>query len=154
MPNHYTNICVCSPGYDFDVDSFLEAHAESDFCSIVRPMPEPLLEVNVGYKRLEDGSVVTQWRDDEKPIEQVHGYTNWRDWSEQKWGTKWGTYKTQAAKLGGDAQPVIISFQTAWSAPNDGCRADIAAWLKKTYGFERVVWIGFDPYDDSTAILQ
>ena len=54
--------------------------------------------------------------------------------------------------MGGDGSPVLIKFQSAWSAPK--ILNLIAEWLKRTYGFERVSFVGFNPYDDSLDLLH
>jgi len=141
MPNHYTTLAVCSPGYDFDVEEFNERHAKTDLCSVVRPMPESIEQVpSVHYP---DGTTEKERRG----VDQ-----SWYDWAIENWGTKWGTYDVEAFSLGGDGSPVLIKFQSAWSPPS--CLGEITEWLCKTYKFERVVWVGFDPCDNSTTPLE
>lgn len=48
MPNHYTTIAICSPGYEFDVDAFNTQHAKTDFCELVMPRPECLNGIVAG----------------------------------------------------------------------------------------------------------
>lgn len=134
MPNHHTTMAVCSEGYGFNVDEFNERHKESNLCAIVMPMPEPIQETTVGSKG-----------------KSTQDPTGWYGWAIEKWGTKWGTYDAKAFELGGDGSPVIIKFQSAWDPPK--ILNKIEEWLKKTYGFEKVVWIGFDPYDNSVSML-
>lgn len=152
MPNNYTTIVICSPGYGFDVDEFNARHAESDFCRIVKPIPERLEEIKVGHcNGLErwtgDGDPV-----DENELQQQYGARDWHDWAAKHWGTKWGTYKLKAFELGGDHSPVGIKFQSAWSAPT--CLIDIANWLNRCYQFREVSFVGFDPYDSKTTMLD
>ena len=110
MPNNYTPIGVCSPGFNFDIDGFLEQHRDTNFCAVVRPMPEPLEKVQTGY----DGQTgKKEWRDDGREPQVIDGHTNWYTWAVEHWGTKWGTYETQAMKLSGDDEPVLICFQSA-----------------------------------------
>ena len=40
MPNHYTTVAICSPGYEFNCEQFNEQHKETNFCEQVSPMPE------------------------------------------------------------------------------------------------------------------
>lgn len=140
MPNHYTTMAICSPGWEFDVAKFNEQHKESNLCGIVKPMPENVEDVpSVLYP---DGTNEAQRRGEP---------TDWYDWANNNWGTKWGTYGVEAFALGGDASPVLVKFQSAWSAPK--ILDKIAEWLGRVYGFENVVFVGFDPFDDSTKIL-
>jgi hypothetical protein len=140
MPNHYTTLMICSPGHDFNVADFNERHKESDLCSIVMPMPESVEQVrSVHYP---DGTT-------EK--ERLGVDQDWHDWAQANWGTKWGTYDVEAFDLGGDGSPVLIKFQTAWRAPK--VLDKIADWLKRTYAFEKVAFVGFNPSDDSVSML-
>ena len=141
MPNHYTNIAIClgydwdrmGEDYEFNVDEFNERHGETNFCSVVMPMPEPIEQVPEGTC---NGKSLKQ-----------PGETSWYEWAKKHWGTKWGTYDTKAVQLGGDSAPVIISFESAWGPP--AILDKIAEWLMKTYGFTSIEWLGCDPYDDS-----
>lgn len=141
MPNHYTTIAICSPGHEFDVDEFNERHAQSNLCAIVKPMPEAVEQVPS-----------TLYPDGTKEKDRLGVEQDWYDWAKENWGTKWGTYDTKAFALGGDGEPIAVKFQSAWNAPE--MLNEIAAWLCKTYGFERVAFVGFDPYDDSTQMLE
>lgn len=140
MPNHYTTMAVCSPGYEFDVDSFNEQHAETNLCAVVMPMPEQIEQIPA--TRYPDGTTEKQ---------RLGEPTDWYEWANEHWGTKWGTYQIKAFSLDGDASPILIKFQSAWSAPQ--ILDKIAKWLKRTYQFEEIVFIGFNPYDNSTSII-
>lgn len=140
MPNHYTTLAVCSPGYDFDVDEFNEKHAETDLCRVVMPMPEVIEQVPEA-----------SYPDGTNSRERLGEDDSWYTWANEHWGTKWGTYDAKAFALDGDGEPILIKFQSAWRAPK--ILAEIAEWLMKVGRFERVAFIGFDPYDDSTQML-
>jgi hypothetical protein len=156
MPNHYTTIGIFSPGYEFDADAFNEQHKDTDFCRLVKPMPEPLEDVHIGHTP--EG--MHRWKEtdgerfsvDEVSLQRQHGHPDWYEWAKAKWGTKWGTYHAKAFHLGGDGAPVVIKFQSAWSAPK--ILDEIAAWICKAYGFEKYFWVGFDPYDHSVNLLD
>lgn len=141
MPNHYTTIAICSPGHEFDCDAFNERHADTCLCSVVRPMPEPVEQVPA-----------TRYPDGTTEKERLGVSQDWYDWAKENWGTKWGTYDAKAFELGGDGSPVAIKFQSAWCAP--AVLPEIAEWLMKVYSFENVCFVGFNPYDDSTSILE
>lgn len=141
MPNHYTTMLICSPGHAFDCDGFNEQHAETDLCSVVMPMPEQIEQIpRISYP---DGTTEKQRRG-----EQI----DWYDWARAHWGTKWGTYQVGAFELDGDGSPVLIKFQSAWGPPK--ILDKICEWLKSTYGFDDIAMIGFDPYDNSTQMLE
>lgn len=77
MPNHYTTIAICSPGWDFDCDAFNAEHGETNLCEMVRPMPEDVRDTpSVSYP---DGTT-------EKSRRGVD--IDWYDWALQNWGTK------------------------------------------------------------------
>lgn len=125
MPNHYTTIAICSPGYDFDCEAFnSEQNNNSCLCSAVKPMPEEL-----------KGTTATS------------NEQNWYNWALENWGTKWGTYRSKAFALDGDGSPVIIKFQSAWSPPK--ILKEIGEYLKEKYGFDNVVFVGFEPYSNT-----
>ncbi len=84
--------------------------------------------------------------------EAVKATDDWYDWAMHNWGTKWGTYRVKAFDLDGDGTPILIKFQSAWTPPK--ILDKISAWLKETYSFEKVVFIGFNPYDCQTNILE
>lgn len=140
MPNHYTTMMICSPGYGFDYDDFNGRHAETNLCAVVRPMPESVEQVPSIY-----------YADGTTERERLGEDTDWYKWADENWGTKWGTYQVQAIPLGGDSAPILIKFQSAWGPPK--ILDSIGEWLKNTYDFEDVAFVGFDPFGDSTSII-
>lgn len=141
MPNHFTTIAICSPGHDFNAKEFNERHKETCLCRVVMPMPENVEQVPA-----------TMYPDGTTERERRGEPADWYEWANEHWGTKWGTYDMEAIDLGGDGSPVAIKFQSAWGPPK--ILDKIAEWLKRVGKFERVVWIGFDPCDDSTTFLE
>ena len=135
MPNHYQNILICRPAhsrddYEFDCQSFLEKYGETNLCAMIRPRP----------KELDDPS-------------RPHILTDAAyHWQEENWGVTWGTYNTQAFELKGDGSPVVIAFCTPWGPPKKMLDV-IADWLKRECDFCSVVWIGSDPFNDTTKTL-
>lgn len=141
MPNNYTTIAICDPGYDFDVAAFNKQHGKTCLCSVVKPMPKAIADVPA--TTYPDGTTEKQRRG----VNQ-----DWYDWAIENWGTKWGTYDVEAFALEGDSSPVLIKFQSAWSPPK--LLEQIGQWLNRVCNFKRVSFIGFDPYDDSLSILH
>lgn len=140
MPNHYTTMAICSPGYEFDIDNFNEKHSETCLCSVVKPMPERIEDISCIY--YSDGTTEQSRRGED---------TNAIDWARNNWGTKWGTYGCRAFQLGGDHAPVMIEFQSAWTPP--AILGDIAEWMHRIGDFSEVSFVGFNPYDSSTNML-
>lgn len=141
MANHYTTVAICSPGHDFNCAEFNERHKETCLCSVVMPMPEAVEQVpSPSYP---DGTTERERRGAKQ---------DWYEWAKENWGTKWGTYELQAFELGGDSSPIAIKFQSAWAPPK--ILPQIAEWLKRVGKFEHVAFVGFDPYDDSTRMLE
>ena len=140
MPNHYTTIAICTPGHEFNVAEFNERHKETCLCSVVMPMPEAVEQVPS-----------TLYPDGTKEKDRLGVSQDWCDWARDNWGTKWGTYDAEAFELGGDGSPILIKFQSAWCAPKILSR--IAEWLKRTFAFEQVSFVGFNPYDDSLELM-
>lgn len=82
-----------------------------------------------------------------------HGTTSWYEWCVNHWGTKWGTYGTEFYELGGDSQPVLIEFQTAWNQPKPERLADIEKYLNERFFLYNFKWIGNDPSNDENVDL-
>ena len=135
MPNHYQNILICRPAhsrddYEFDCQSFLEKYGETNLCAMIRPRP----------KELDDPS-------------RPHILTDAAyHWQEENWGVTWGTYNTQAFELKGDGSPVVISFVTPWGPPRK-MMPRIVKWLRESFDFGSILWIGSDPMDDRNKVL-
>lgn len=133
MPNHYTTIAICRRNYDshqgeqFDAEKFQEKYKQADLLRMLRPEPDGLA-------------------DSKQPHILTSGSLAWRI---ENWGTKWDIYDLKAYQLPGDGRPVAIAFCTAWSAPFPMLPL-LAEWLKKEHGMSSVMWVGSDPYDDST----
>ena len=152
MPNNYTNILICLPGHEFDTDDWNDKHKESNLCAIVIPIPEPLEEICVRLHTGEKLQHVEAGPAKEKELIEQYGFADWRSWEIEHWGVKWGTSCNEAFRLeGGDCTPVVISFITSWTSPNDRCKLLIMDWLKRTCGFETIKWVGCDPTDYSIS---
>ena len=141
MPNHYTTIAICSPGHGFDCEDFNERHEKTCLCSVVKPMPERIEQIE--STTYTDGT--TEKQRQQEPMD-------WYDWAKANWGTKWGTYDLKAFELGGDSCPIAIHFQSAWGPPT--ILDEIGGWLKRTFKFDSVVFIGCDPFDNSIKQLS
>ena len=56
-----------------------------------------------------------------------YGYSNWYDWCNANWGTKWNSCEAQSWDEEG---AVVYKFDTAWSAPNR-IAIIIDKWIKE-----------------------
>jgi hypothetical protein len=125
MPNHYLTIGLCS--IDSNTDEFepeaIEELNGKNLCALINPMPE-----------IDDPNA-------------------WYDWCVENWGTKWGTYETQARVLNGDGSPILISFVSAWNPPNAATMKKIEEFLKTQYHIKSILWAGHEPYDNSVQLL-
>lgn len=158
MPNHYTNVLVgYMPNYledykeatapefyerdeyggaNFTLEKFVEEYKDKNLCYHVRPMPENVRNREVGS--------FGHSMDDEAA---------WYGWASRHWGTKWGTYEFAVSELGGDQCPVMMQFQSAWSAPNQECMELIIQHFEDI-GFRDLIHIGLNPSDCSSAVLS
>lgn len=71
-----------------------------------------------------------------------------------KWGTKWGAYSVNVTRLGGDCFPIMIDFNSAWSAPNAEAMKAINEYLHRECFLVNYRWIKCDPYDNSVADIE
>ena len=135
MPNHYQNVLICRRAhsrddYEFDVKEFLKKYGKANLCELLLPQPKEL-------------------NDKARP----HVLTDAAyEWQKDNWGVKWGTYNTQAVVLDGDGSPVVISFVTPWGPPRK-MMPRIVKWLRESFDFGSILWIGSDPMDDRNKVL-
>ncbi len=128
MPNHFQTVGLCAQDYRALDERGLE---EMDF--------SPLEKANLCHLVLP------------LPPEQE---VNWYRWCIDNWGTKRGTYDTKVLELEGDGTPVMIQFCSAWSPPTADMMALITKFLEKEFCLKNIVWLGHDPFDNSTGILH
>lgn len=99
MPNYCENqLYVVAPSNE-RMDVFLDfvgSHIPLDFDRII-PAPKGLFHGAVGKKEKEK-----------------YKNTNWYDWNNKKWGTKWNAEDVRVEREGKTA---YFSFDTAWSPP-------------------------------------
>lgn len=177
MPNYYTVVGVCSvslqeiakSGKD-DLDLALLENV--NLCERIMPEPKELQMVVIDSKPVrcfhkitcelfEGMDLVDFGSYDFLPLSEQeisdlitkHGAKTWCDWRQKFWGTIWGTLNTKVRKLDGDACPILIEFQCAWSPPNPDMMAKISQWLKENYFVKEVVWVGHEPGSGSVRKL-
>lgn len=122
MPNHvYTRISIFDPTKKQEKILKKIQKAEG-LCRYYKPFPKELDGIINGSTSI-DGNMVTHWRDvdgknvavSEKELTQLkekYGATNWYNWCNDNWGTKWGCYE-----FGIDDE--VIAFTSAWSPIGD-----------------------------------
>lgn len=75
-------------------------------------------------------------------------------WRKEHWGTKWDVYSVIVEKLPGDCSPVLLTFNTAWNAPNSKMRALMMMFEWRTMGAGAISWLGMNPFDTSIKRLE
>lgn len=174
MPNHFTTIGLCSRDWSRDEDNEVDLTPIDglNLCEVIAPLPNELANIVATHEPCRYRHKATgEWFDscdgpetDREQYERVpltaseieslkatHGAATWYDWQRDNWGTKWGTYGTNAKVLGGDGSPVLIEFQTAWGPPSPEMMGRIEDYLRETFCLAKIRWIGFDPDSDDIA---
>jgi hypothetical protein len=151
MPN-WTSNRLYIEGNPSDIREFLDAIRSQDqlfdFNRII-PMPELLRETATGHCFI-DGKPVTSWyvgreasagnpeevraftREEECALRDI-GYSNWYDWANSNWGTKWNACDPRIDDSEIDRGYVEITFDTAWCAPEPIFRKLIRLFPKLTF---------------------
>ena len=127
MPNWCQNRCVFSgPPAELARLRDLMQNKEDVFdFSKVMPMPAALRDIHTGSNKI-DGVDYTAWRtegegDDAKSIglstddllalQEEYGASDWFEWANQHWGTKWGACDSFVMD---DGEQLTYDFDTAW----------------------------------------
>ena len=147
MPNHVTTSIHCivdysreeESGASFNNEQLNETLQEVNLCEAVMPMPDELKETSSPC-------------DPDADLQEKYGASNWYDWCNANWGTKWGTYDAVSHDVGGDCHVVIVSFQSAWSSPS--CIDKICCWLYDHYCLMPKQIIVADPYTFDTTCVD
>lgn len=163
---------------DYDDDHFAPL-AKANLCEIVCPFPKELDGIvprDPPY-RLRHRASGRMWTEDsmgpigkarneweviyleKSEIRQLElkygsGGYDWEVWQRKNWGVKWGTYGTKVHELGGDWSPVLIEFQTPWTAPSKNVMAKIDDYLCETYCLENISWMYHDPGSRTTGVVR
>ena len=121
MPNHVYNIISVEEKY---ADK-LEEISKVGLCKYYAPMPKeiektsspPTVVSEEEYKKepvVNNGSFKS-YRTTKKKVKNLikkYGASNWYDWANKVWGTKWGCYDNEC-------HDGIYSFTSAWSPPSE-----------------------------------
>lgn len=86
-----------------------------------------------------DGVYVNQWREidgkavaipqeDLERFKKEYGATNWYDWSNKYWGTKWGDCDTELVRH--DTRTTRFSLSSAWAPIREGLEEVSKKWPK------------------------
>lgn len=129
MPNHYTTTIVFDKPMSKELKQFLNGlrDLKGGLCEALRPMPAIYQTTVSGYQTftLPDGKKVEARSWYENPVTKEArlftpeetaelkklGASNWYDWANANWGTKWGTYDSDIR----DAR--TWRFDSAWGPP-------------------------------------
>lgn len=135
MPN-WTSNTIRVAGRETDIRAFLEAVKWQDeifdFNRLI-PMPPLLRHTSSGSHAFGDKSYDAwyvenpdaDWKDrierpftpEEEAVLKDIGYSNWYDWSNANWGTKWNACNAEPTEGSAAEGYVEIRFDTAWGAP-------------------------------------
>jgi len=125
MPNHCNNTLTVVGPYD-DIDEFIGAIENEDgtvgILDNLYPIPEALTKVKATIGSGDDVNERAK-----KSNMDEYGYSDWYDWCNAKWGTKWGDYDARIVQSHSDSEGVddrmgkaMIEFDSAWSPPEAG----------------------------------
>ena len=109
--NDVTFICKTKEGAD-QLKSLLESKEEKFDFNNITPMP---IEINETVSGSENSKPDWQKEQSEELIKK-YGHDNWRDWSVDKWGTKWNSMESKMTQT---ENVLTYSFDTAWDAPRE-----------------------------------
>lgn len=142
MPNHYTTRITFAKKPSTKLQALLDAYVagKDELCQHLLPMPELLrntgrglrtfdvpggepVSVSSWYENRETGKSRLFTPDEAKELAAL-GCTDWYEWANRNWGTKWGTYHW--ARL----SDTVYEFESAWGPPE----ADIFQMLADKYG--------------------
>ena len=103
MPNHvYNSISV-----EEEYAEKLAEIAKVGLCRYYKPMPDDL-QGTTSPQRIPE--TISQQQYD--ILMEKYGCTDWYEWANREWGTKWGAYDN-------NYEDCLYTFTTAWSPPND-----------------------------------
>ena len=136
MPNWCKNKLSIYTTSDEQMEEFLEFVGDGDnvfSLNKILPMPEALRRVQSPTKVATQEEInaykeqykATPYMMDSLPITQetcdallnLYGVSNWYDWANEHWGTKWDTSDAKITES--YPSEVYIDFDTAWGPPNE-----------------------------------
>ena len=111
---------------------FVKSEEEPFSFDSIKPMPKELLKVQspttiktqIEIDEYKEAHKDDKWMMESFPIthemfnEYIHkyGYTNWYDWANEMWGTKWDVRDGSVEDMS-DGEELIYRFDTAWGPP-------------------------------------
>ena len=135
MPNYVYNIIKTTADKKKLLDKIKEA---GGICKYYMPMPEELqrtaspnnvvsdeeyaerLANGTTTEELHGGAYMKHYNSESQMKEflEKHGATNWYDWANVKWGTKWGDFDW-SVEIEGNGDALVLNYTTAWSPLGD-----------------------------------
>ena len=115
--NDITFVCKTKESAD-QLKSLLESKEQKFDFNNITPMPIEIKETVSGSENCKP-----DWQKEQsEELIKKYGHDNWRDWSNDKWGTKWNachTEVTQTETKYDNSNVLTYSFDTAWDAPRE-----------------------------------
>lgn len=141
MPNHYGNTLICQIGNGWLDEYDNEQHRDAVIEAVEKiGLPQAAVPMNDSAKAsAERGEPGTS--------------PYWYRWAIDYWGTNWGGYDGKYVEMAADGRPPLITFNSAWGPPHEACRDAVRRWLRER-GVIVHLWIGSDPYDESTSVVE
>lgn len=159
MSDYFGTILICRHLCGADKqDLFLRG---TDFCRLLKPIPEELKYVEVS---LEEG----EWRryfskdgireqlspERERELISNYGAADWLDWTADNWGTKSGIRELDVIQHPGEGHFVMIVWETAWGYVNEDMMNRIEKYLQETFRLTGFRWIGLCPQSGSVEDIE
>ena len=109
--NDITFVCKTKESA-YQLKSLLESKEQKFDFNNITPMPIEIKETVSGSENCKP-----DWQKEQsEELIKKYGHDNWRDWSIDKWGTKWNAVES---KISQTENVLKYSFNTAWDAPRE-----------------------------------
>jgi hypothetical protein len=117
MPNHCSNILVVdgdtAQRKQFFSDITKNVKEGEDFAILLNLYPTPkdleIVSGSLGKDTPEQAELERKQAENKAK----HGFKDWYDWNNAKWGSKWGDYESQI--ITNTDTTLVLEFTTAWS---------------------------------------
>lgn len=146
MPNHCNNEIQIKFASQEDASTFLnKVNADDSIARAFRPMPAILEGTTSPTPEGEGAEALAET-----------GFSNWYDWANTNWGTKWGDYDLNLDKFN---ESVTGHFTTAWGPLSEDFWEDVStaypdAQILVTYDEPGMGFEGAEAYFDGQCLYS